>query len=215
MAAAIPNVPVFVPPGGAPAVATAPHLPFGGGPGTITGWLLDATSTETSSDISRGLEQGFNWLVDNIPNVLGDAGYADAICNMVDEAIGSDTLTTYLTAINIGQECSRVTIIHSIHRYSAGFGGSNALHGMMLALLGEMVGTQLPMLVQFDPDPGEDFAHALAMENVAVPSNDMVEAHFALPTAGTLMPQPAVLQGAVEMNMACFCPIFSSFQIAS
>ena len=56
MAAAIPNVPVFVPPGGAPAVATAPHLPFGGDPGTITGWLLDATSTETSSDISRGLE---------------------------------------------------------------------------------------------------------------------------------------------------------------
>jgi hypothetical protein len=204
MAAAIPNVPVCVLPGGAPAVATAPHLLFGGDPGTITGWLLDATLTETSSDISRGLEQGFNRLVDNIPNV-GDAGYADAIRNMVDEAIGSDMLTTYLTAINIGQECSRVTMIHSIHRYSAGFGGSNALHGKTLALLGEMVGTQLPMLVQFDPDPGEDYAHAMA--NVAIPSNDMVKAHFALPTAGTLMPQPAVLQGAVEMNMACFCPI--------
>jgi hypothetical protein len=206
MAAAIPNVPVFVPPGGAPAVATAPHLPFGGDPGTITGWLLDATSTETSSDISRGLEQGFNRLVDNIPD-MRDPGYAAVMRNMVDDAIGSDMLTTYLTAINIGQECSKVTVIHSIHRYSAGFGGSNALHGKTLALLGETVGTQLPMLVQFDPDPGEDFAHALAMENVAVPSNDMVEAYFALPTAGTLMPQPAILQGAVEMNLACFCPI--------
>jgi hypothetical protein len=202
MAAAIPNVPVFVPPGGAPAVATAPHLPFGGDPGTITGWLLDATSTETSSDISRGLEQGFNRLVDNIPN-MGDPRYAAVMRNMVDDAIGSDMLTTYLTAINIGQECSKVTVIHSIHRYSAGFGGSNALHGKTLALLGETVGTQLPMLVQFDPDPGED----LAMKNVAVPSNDMVEAYFALPTAGTLMPQPAILQGAVDMNMACFCPI--------
>jgi hypothetical protein len=45
------------------------------------------------------------------------------------------------------------------------------------------------------------------MENVVVPSNDMVKAYFVLPKAGTLMPQPAVLQGAVAMNMACFCPI--------
>jgi hypothetical protein len=44
-------------------------------------------------------------------------------------------------------------------------------------------------------------------KNVATPSNDMVEAYFALSTAGTLMPQPAVLQGAVNMNMACLCPI--------
>jgi hypothetical protein len=206
MAAAIPNGPVLVPPGGAPAVATAPHLPFGGDPGTITGWLLDATSTETLSDISRGLEQGFNRLTNNIPDAEA-AGYASAIRNIVDEVIGSDTLVTYLTAINIGHEFAKVTTIHSIHRYSAGFGGSNALHGKTLALLGETVGNQLPMLVQFDSDPEEGFAHALAMENVVVPSNEMVETHFASPTAGTLMPQPQVAQGAVAMNMACFCPI--------
>jgi hypothetical protein len=206
MAAAIPNVPVLVPPGGAPAVATAPHLPFGGDPGTITGWLLDATSTETSSDISRGLELGFNRLNNNIPDV-GDAGHSDAIRNIVDEVIGSDTLVTYLTAINIGQESAKVTTVHSIHRYSAGFGGSNALHGKTLALLGETVGNQLPMLVKFDPDPAENFAHALAMESVIVPSDGMVDAHYALPTAGTLMAQPSVIQGASEMNLACFCPI--------
>jgi hypothetical protein len=81
---------MVVPPGGAPAVATAPHLPFGGDPGTITGWLLDATST-TSSDISRGLEQGFNWLVTNIPDIR-DAEYDKAIQNIVDEVVGSDML---------------------------------------------------------------------------------------------------------------------------
>jgi hypothetical protein len=32
--------------------------------------------------------------------------------------------------------------IHSIARYSAGFGGSNASHKKNLALLGKMVGTQ-------------------------------------------------------------------------
>jgi hypothetical protein len=206
MAAAVPNAPFLVPPGGAPAVATAPHLPFGGDPGTITGWLLDATSTETSSDISRGLERGFNRLSNNIPGI-NDAGYEDAIRNIIDEVIGSDTLITYLTAINIGQESARVTAVHSIHRYSAGFGGSNALHGKTLALLGETVGTQLPMLVQFSSDQSESFAHALAMENVLVPSDEMVEAYYLLPTAETVMPQPSVIQGAVQMNLACLCPV--------
>jgi hypothetical protein len=90
MAAVVPPIPMVVPPGGAPAVATAPHLPFGGDPGTITGWLLDATST-TSSDISRGLEQGFNWLVTNIPDIR-DAEYDKAIQNIFDEVVGSDML---------------------------------------------------------------------------------------------------------------------------
>jgi hypothetical protein len=206
MAAAVPNVPILVPPGGAPAVATAPHLPFGGDPGTITGWLLDATATETSSDISRGLERGFNRLSTNIPDA-GDAGHEDAIRNIVDEVIGSDMLVTYLTAINIGQESAKVTTVHSIHRYSAGFGGSNALHGKTLALLGETVGTQLPMLVQFSPDPAENFPHALAMGNVLVPSHDMVEAYFTQPTAGTLMAPASVAQGSSQMNLAPFCPI--------
>jgi hypothetical protein len=127
--------------------------------------------------------------------------------DIVDEVIGSDTLVTYLTATNIGHDVAKVTTVHSIHKYSAGFGGSNALHGKTLALLGETVGTQLPMLVQFDPDPNEDFVHALAMEAVTVPSGDMVDAYFALPIAETLMPQPTVIQGGVQMNLACFCPI--------
>jgi hypothetical protein len=32
---------------------------------------LGTTMTRTLGDISRGLEQGFNWLVDNIP-AIGD-----------------------------------------------------------------------------------------------------------------------------------------------
>jgi hypothetical protein len=38
----------LVPPGGAPPIpVTMPRLPFAADPGTITGWLLDATATET------------------------------------------------------------------------------------------------------------------------------------------------------------------------
>jgi hypothetical protein len=48
-------MPVIVPPGGAPAVAVTPQLPFWVDPNTITGWFLDETSTKTLSSISRGL----------------------------------------------------------------------------------------------------------------------------------------------------------------
>jgi hypothetical protein len=150
-------------------VATAPHLPFGGDPGTITaGWLLgDATSTAMLSDISRGQAQGFDQLVTNVP-AIGDPGYDEAMRNMMAEVICSNTLVTYLTATNIGNDAARITTVHSIHRYSAGFGGSNALHGKTLALLGEMMGMQLPMLVQFDAAPSENFEQALRMEGVTV-----------------------------------------------
>jgi hypothetical protein len=40
-------------------------------------------------------------------------------------------------------------------------GGSNALHGKTLVLMGEeMVGDQLLMLAQFDPNLTKDLAHA-------------------------------------------------------
>ncbi len=63
--AAVPP-PQMVLPGVSPAVAVTPQLPHGADPGTITGWILQATSTETSESISRGLELGFNRLVDNV-----------------------------------------------------------------------------------------------------------------------------------------------------
>jgi hypothetical protein len=119
---------VVVPPGGGPAVATVPHLPFGGDPGTITGWLLDVTAIAMSSDISRGLVQGFDRFVTNIP-AIRDPGYDEAVPNMIDEVVGSDMLVKYLTATNIGHAAAKITTVHSIHKYSAGFGGSNALHG--------------------------------------------------------------------------------------
>jgi hypothetical protein len=45
-----------------------------------------------------------------------------------------------------------------------------------MTLLGEMVGNQLPPLVRFDTDPNEGLAHGLAMEDVRVPSDALVDA---------------------------------------
>jgi hypothetical protein len=153
MAAVVP--PVIVPPGGPHLLAVVPQLPHGAHPGTITGWLLESTTTETWEKISRDLEIGFNHLVNNVPDV-NDAGYEAFMGDMTMEIISSDTLTPYLVATNI---CNNVVrVIHSIARYSAGFGGNNALHGHTLALLGETVGAQLPLLVRFMMDVTKDEA---------------------------------------------------------
>jgi hypothetical protein len=180
MAAVVP--PVIVPPGEAPALAVTPQLPFAADPGTITGWLLDITTTETPESISQGLERGFNRLVDNIP-AMNANDYDKVMREMTTEIVNSDTLVTYLVATYIINEVVRITVIHSIARYSAGFGGSNALHGKTLALLGEMVGTQLPTRVRFIADLLEDLA-------VRMPPDALVDAYFASQVAENLMPSP-------------------------
>jgi hypothetical protein len=167
---------------------------------------LDETVAATPSSITQELERSCNRLVDNIPDPLA-ADYDDVMRKMTDEVINSDTLITYLTATNRWNNVVRVTAVHSIARYSAGFGGSNALHGQVLALLGETVGPQLPMLVKFVDDPTEDLAHGFAMEEVCVPSDALIDAYFAGPAALDLMPGTTVPLGGVNMNLSNLCPI--------
>lgn len=194
-----------VPPGGLPPVV-APQLPHGADPGTMTGWLLDDTVAATPTSITQELERGCNRLVNNIPDP-NDPAYAGVMRSMTDEVLNSDTLITYLTATNRWNNVVRVTVVHSIHRYSAGFGGSNALHGKVLALLGETVGNQLPMLVKLVDDPTEDLAHGLTLEQVCVPPDAMVDAYFAGPAAVDLMPSTSTAAGGVDMNLSNLCPI--------
>jgi hypothetical protein len=123
--------PQLIPPVRLPPVV-APQLPHSADPGTITGWILDDTAATTPAVITQEMEQGFNRLVNNIPNV-NHADYHDVMQKMTDEVINnSDTLITYLTVSNRWNNIVRVTVVHSIAWYSAGFGGSSALHGQVI-----------------------------------------------------------------------------------
>jgi hypothetical protein len=152
------------------------------------------------------MERGLNRLVDNIPDI-GTAAYDGAMRDMVDEITNSDTLIPYLVASNINNGEVRATVLHSIKRYSTGFGGNNALHGKTLGLLGEVMDTQLPPLIQFRQDPNHDLVHTLLVEEVRVPPNTQVDAYFSLPVAENLMAAPTVAAGSVNINLACLCPI--------
>jgi hypothetical protein len=66
--------PVIVLPPGTPVAATAPQLPFGSDPGTITGWFRDTSANKMLASIASGLGLGFNCLGNSIPlpGVAGD-----------------------------------------------------------------------------------------------------------------------------------------------
>jgi hypothetical protein len=74
-----------------------------------------------SDSILKGLGRGFTRHVDNVPGA-GDPGHSEAMKQISNEIVNSDTLMTYLTATNFGHDVVKVSVLYSIARYSAGFG---------------------------------------------------------------------------------------------
>jgi hypothetical protein len=139
---------------------------------------------------------------------VGHLDHAAARQCMMDEILDSHGLEPYLMMSNKPYGMPRVVVMHSLFRYSAGFGRTNALHGKILGMLGETVGGQLPPLVQFrDDDANVDFASALLLKNVNVQPTAAVTACFAGPAAQEVMPAVTVAAGTVATNLSCLCPI--------
>jgi hypothetical protein len=63
------------------------------------------------------------------------------------------------------------------------------------------------MLVKFDKDLAEALAHALAVEEVMVPMDVLVDGYFLTLMATYIMPQVTHAQDGVEMNLSNLCPI--------
>jgi hypothetical protein len=162
--------------------------------------------TDTPSTISLQTERSFARLAGMPP--VNHHDYAAARQGMIDEILNSNTLETYLIVSNQLYGAPRVTVMHSLFRYSAGFGGTNALHGKIVGMLGETVGGQLPPLIRFrDDDVEVDFASALMLENVNVQPAAAVTAYFEGPAAREVMPAVTIAAGAVATNLSCLCPI--------
>ena len=152
MAAADPTMPLSL--GGAPQPlqvggAVAPQLPFGPDPGSITGWILQETSSVSTNETSLSFERSFARLaVVPMPEV---EGHDNAMRSLTDEVLSDNALGTYLVASNTPTGEPRITVMYSLAWYSAGFGGQAALRGRVLGLMGEIVGDQLPTMVRLLP----------------------------------------------------------------
>ena len=189
------------------AAAGAPPLPFPADSGTITGWLVDQSVTVTSSSLVRDIETGFARRAHNIPVDPIDPDYPGAMRDLVDEVVNSADLCCYLTVSETGTATTRVTVVHSIGKYSAGFGALSAFQGTIMAFLGEVIGENLPVFVQAPTAIGErGLASAFALYELAVPTENELTAYFTSAAAGNLM-NPIVPTAANTTRLAKLCPI--------
>ena len=101
MAAAVPQ-----PASAGPIPVAAPPLPYPGGPGTITGWLLDQSASITLDELVRDIEAGFARLLANMPANPVDPGDQEALRELVDKVLNSDDLCCYLTVSETGEAAS-------------------------------------------------------------------------------------------------------------
>ena len=115
---------------------SAPQLPCGADQGSICGWMLKATSSETSNETSLRMERGFERIA-SLPATT-EGTFATRLSELVEEVVNSDSFDTYLIVSPMPHAVPRVTVIHSIRKYSAGFGVTNVMHGQIVRLLGEM-----------------------------------------------------------------------------
>jgi hypothetical protein len=113
-----------------------PPLPFPGDEGSITGWLADQSTTLLSCSLAGEIEAGFDRLSSNIPAFPADTGYEEAMQELVDEVTNSTDLCCYLTISNTGAAVLHVTLVHSIGKFSAGFGALSAFQGQSWLFLG-------------------------------------------------------------------------------
>jgi hypothetical protein len=203
---------VVPPAGGGPAPGVVPNvapppLPFPGDPGTISGWLLDQSLSATSSSIVRDVESGFSRLTQGIPADQLDPDYLGAMRELVDEVINSSDLCCYLTISETGAAASRVTLVHSIGKYSAGFGALSAFQGTIMGFLGETIGENMPLFVQAPTAVGaSNMVSSFSLKAVAVPTEAEVVTYFTSAAAGNLM-NPIGVTAANATQLARLCPI--------
>jgi hypothetical protein len=94
--------------GGAPPPVDAPHLPFPAEPGSITGWMLEMSASDTTRDIAEHMRRSFTHL-GSLPAVA-NAGYNAMHQQMLEKVVSADVFDTYLVINKCRRESSRGSV---------------------------------------------------------------------------------------------------------
>eukprot|EP00978_Attheya_sp_CCMP212_P022354 scaffold66651_cov24-Attheya_sp.AAC.1 len=118
--------------------------------------------------------------------------YATETSKLKDEVLGSDDLSCFLMILTLDDLPPFVSVVLGLCRYSGGLGGISQFQGRVLDFLGEVIGDQLPPMVQVGPD-AVDLDVLLLPEARHVPTAAEVKAHYANPAIAktSLMPDQA------------------------
>jgi hypothetical protein len=168
---------------------------------------LDQSISATSSSIVHDIELGFARLSQGIPVDPLDPHYPGAMRDLVDKVKNSADLCCYLTVSKTGAAVARVTLVHSIGKYSTGFGALSAFQGTIMGFLGETIGPNMPTFVQA-PTTATDsnLVSSFALGVEAVPTEVELLTSFTSVAAGNLM-NPIGFTAANSTQLAHLCPI--------
>jgi hypothetical protein len=126
---------------------------------------------------------GFGRLYHNIPADILDPNYPGTMRDLMDEVVNSADLCCYSTISKTGEMATKVTVMHLIGKYSAGFGALSTFQGTLMAFLGEVVGENLLVFVQAHTTAGDQgLLSAFALHKVAMPMEVELLAYFTLAT---------------------------------
>jgi hypothetical protein len=121
---------------------------------------------------------------------------------LVDEVINSSDLCCYLTISETKAAAPRVTLVHSIGKYSAGFGVLSAFQGTIMGFLGGTIGENMPLFVQAPTAVGaSNMASSFALQEITVLTEVEVATYFTSAAAGNLMnPIRVTLANATQLT---------------
>ena len=181
-------------------VPFALQLPFGADPGSLTGWLLEKSSTDTPTDIVESVARAFARYAELPP--VANAEYEAELTNLYNEILSSDDLCSFLTVSTAPGQPPVVTVVSALARYSVGFGGVSAHNGKSFCFRGEAIdAVQMPPLIE-----APELAILFKPRDVVVPNLGQVTGHYANPVASLLMPAPVAGANTVQFARLVFVP---------
>jgi hypothetical protein len=183
--AGIPGAPVLPP--------RAPQLAYAADPGSITEWLLLDSASDEDADIALQIEAISNRMA-ALPAV-GTADHATETSKLKDEVLVSDDLSCFLTITTLDALPPFVSVVLGLCRYSGGLGAISQFQGRVLGFIGEVIGDQLPPMVQVGPD-AVDLSNILLPEARYVPTAAEVRAYYANPAIARTSLMPGQANGA-------------------
>eukprot|EP00978_Attheya_sp_CCMP212_P020587 scaffold59112_cov33-Attheya_sp.AAC.3 len=130
-----------------------------------------------------------------LPAVV-DAAYTTKTTKLKDKVIGSDDLSCFLTIAMLDTTSPPFVsaVLRWLCRYSGGLGAISQFQGRVFGFLGEVIGDQLPPIVQVGPD-AMHLDKLLLPASHDVPTASEVKAHYANPATAKTSLIPALANG--------------------
>jgi hypothetical protein len=129
--------------------------------------------------------------------------------DLIDKVFNSDNLGCYLVMVlETGAAASHIVLVHSIGKYSRGFGALTTFQGTIMAFIGETIGDSLPLLMQapINTAINRTLILAFALQQVVVPSKAETVTYFTSVGDGNLMNLIVMMATKTTVQLMCLCP---------